>query len=74
MSADGAHKYSVLITREGTQAMVVINQEKNNGITAKVELPNAGRLVVATPEQPESQPTSGTIRIPARSAAVIMEP
>jgi hypothetical protein len=34
---------------------------------------NPGSLVVATPEQPENQPTSGMLTIPARSAAVVME-
>jgi hypothetical protein len=29
--------------------------------------------VVATPEQMDSQPMSGSLRIPARSAAVVME-
>jgi hypothetical protein len=38
-----------------------------------VDLPNSGSLVVATPEQLESQPTSGTLTIPPRSVAVVME-
>jgi hypothetical protein len=38
-----------------------------------VELPNPGKLVVATPEQPTAQPTSGTLKVAARSAAVVME-
>ena len=42
-------------------------------ITPKVSLPNAGKLVVATPEQPEAEATDGTLKIPARSAAVVME-
>jgi hypothetical protein len=36
-------------------------------------LPNPGKLVVATPEQPEASSTSGVLQIPARSAAVLME-
>jgi hypothetical protein len=50
-----------------------VNLEGAKSITAKVELPNAGKLAVATPEQPEALPTSGALRIPARSAAVLME-
>ena len=52
---------------------MVVNQELNKAITAKVELPNPGKLVVATPEHPDAQPTSGTLKIPARSAAVVLE-
>ena len=40
---------------------------------ALVELPQPGKLVVATPEQPDVRPTSGTLQIPARLAAVVME-
>jgi hypothetical protein len=36
-------------------------------------MPNPGRLLAATPEQPDAQPTSGTLQIPARSAIVVME-
>jgi hypothetical protein len=52
---------------------VVVNEEATKSITATVELPNPGILVVATPEQPDAQPTSGTLLVPARSAAVVME-
>lgn len=53
--------------------MVAINQEYDKTITVKMDLPNSGSLVVASPEQQESQPTSGTLTIPARSVAVVME-
>ncbi len=44
------------------------------GITAFVsQFSFAGEVVVATPESPDAQPTSGTVKIPARSAAVVME-
>lgn len=65
--------YSVLVTDAGKRAVVLINQDAEKTITVKVDVPNPGTLVVATPERPEAQPTSGTLRIPARSAAVIME-
>jgi hypothetical protein len=53
--------------------VVVVNMEFSKAIVAQVELPQPGKLVVATPEQPDVQPTSGTLQIPARSAAVVME-
>jgi len=73
VSADGAFGYSVFVTDTGKRAVVVINQEPDKAITAKVRLPHAGKLVVATPEEPEGAPTTGTWQIPARSAAVVME-
>jgi hypothetical protein len=53
--------------------VVAINEESGKAITAKVELPRAGDLVVAMPEEQGSRATSGTVTIPARSAAVLME-
>src|SRR5208283_3004253 len=73
VSADGSHRYSVFVTATGKRAVVVLNQESNRTITAKVELPHPGKLVVATPEEPDAQPATGTLEIPARSAAVVME-
>lgn len=74
VSADGPYRYSVFVTPGGKRAVVVINQEFNKFVTAKVSVPGPRKLVVATPEQPVAQPTTGTLEIPARSAAVIMEP
>jgi hypothetical protein len=51
----------------------VVNPSSDAAITAKVALPNASNLVVATPEQPDAQLTSGTLPIPARSVVVVME-
>ena len=53
--------------------MVIVNPSSDSALTAKVNLPNAGKLVMATPEQPEAEATDGTLKIPARSAAVVME-
>jgi hypothetical protein len=47
--------------------------ESNRNIEASLELPKPGKLVVASPEQPEARPFSGTVQIPARSAVVVME-
>jgi hypothetical protein len=73
LSADGSSRYTVFRTKAGKRAVVVVNQEAGKAITARVSLPNAGRLMCASPEQPDAQPTSGTVRIPARCAMVVME-
>jgi hypothetical protein len=73
VTADGSHRYTVFVTPEGKRSIVVVNQEFNKPIAATLELPNSGSLVVATPENPDAQPTSSALQIPARSAAVIME-
>jgi len=73
VNADGSSRYSVFVTASGKRTVVVINMEANKTITARVELPHPGKLMAATPEQPDAQPTSGTLQIPARSAAVVME-
>lgn len=73
VTADGSYRYSVFIADGGKRAVVVINQEVNKPITARIDIPNPGKLVVATPEQPDAQQTLGTLRIPARSAAVVLE-
>ena len=73
VSADGSHCYSVFVADGGKRAVVVINQEFDKAITAQVTLPHPGKLVMATPEQPDAQPATGTLQIPPRSAAVVME-
>ena len=71
--ADGVHRYSVFVADSGKRAVVVVNPGSESAIVATVNLSNPGRLIVATPEQPDGQPTNGTVRIPARSAAVVIE-
>ncbi|MGH9599599.1 MAG: DUF6259 domain-containing protein, partial [Terracidiphilus sp.] len=73
VEADGAHRHTVYRTKAGKRAVVIINQESRRGITAKLDLPNAGGLVAATPEGPEAKATSATLQIPARSVVVVME-
>ncbi len=72
-TSKGSFLYSVLVTDTGKRAVVVINQEAEKTITVKVDVPNPGSLIVATPERPDAQPASGTVQIPARSAAAVME-
>ncbi|HEX4231347.1 MAG TPA: DUF6259 domain-containing protein [Bryobacteraceae bacterium] len=71
--ANGSHRYSVFRTAAGKRAVVVINQESAKTIEAALDLPNAGNLLIATPEQPDAQLAPATLRIPARSAMVVME-
>lgn len=73
VTADGSHRYAVFVTPEGKRAVVVVNQESGRTITANVALPDAGKLMTATPEAPDTADTTGTLTIPARSAAVVME-
>lgn len=73
VTGNGAFRYSVFLAAGDKRAVVVINQELEKAIIAKVSLPNAGKLITATPEQPEGESTEGTLQIPARSAAVVIE-
>jgi len=73
VSADGFHRYTVFVGANGKRSVIVANEERAKPITATVNLPNPGTLVTVTPEQPETEPTFGTLQIAARSAAVVME-
>lgn len=73
ITADGAHRHSVFVAATGKRTVIVVNQEMNRPITAKVEIPNPGKFTMATPEDPDARPSSGTMRIPARSAVLLME-
>ncbi|HEV2576339.1 MAG TPA: hypothetical protein VGU25_03920 [Acidobacteriaceae bacterium] len=73
VSADGSHRYSVYRTAAGKRAVVIVSWEKKNTITATLNLPNAGRLVMATPEELDSRAVTGALQIPPRSAVVVME-
>lgn len=69
----GSIRYSVFDRADGKRAVVVVNMAARKQIIATVHLPKAGTLMVATPEDPDAVPTNGTVTIPARSAAVVME-
>jgi len=73
VTSDGNSRYSVFVTAAGKRAVVVVNMESSKSITANVDLPNPGNLVMATPEHPNLKPTNEQLKIPARSAAVVME-
>jgi Domain of unknown function (DUF6259) len=73
VKAEGWFKYSVFRRSDGKRSVVIANMESGKSVSAIVTLPNAGTLVFATPEDPDTKPSNGTVTIPARSAAVIME-
>lgn len=74
VTADGRVRHSVFRRSDGKRAVIVVNAEQDKPVTAKLELPNAGSLVAASPEDPDAKPASaGALRIPARSAIVVME-
>jgi len=73
VNADGLFGYSVFITSTGKRTVVIVNAEADKTISANVEIPDPGNLVIASPEKPDAVPTSGKMEIPARSAVVVME-
>lgn len=73
VTADGPFRYSVFDAASGKRAVVVVNTGDSRPISAIVELPNAARLAVVSPEDSDPQPTTGRINIPPRSAAVVIE-
>jgi hypothetical protein len=72
-STNGSPRHSVFVAKSGKRAVIVVNLQTEKAMNVQVNLPNAGRLMMVTPEQPEMQPAAGTLQIPARSAAVLRE-
>ena len=73
VTGDGPVRYGVFGREPGKRAVVVVNMQEKKTLTATMELPNPRRLVVAAPEEPDARPAPGTLRIPPRSVAVLME-
>ncbi|MGH7941586.1 MAG: hypothetical protein ACREFR_11005 [Limisphaerales bacterium] len=72
VTADGPFRYSVFDSPAGKRAVVVVNTG-GKAIAATVTIPNAGNLVVATPDDPDARPAAGAVHIPTRCAAIVME-
>jgi hypothetical protein len=72
-NADGAYRYAVYRTPAGKRVVVVVNWEQKKTIAATVDIPAARNLVFASPENLDARPVSPALRIPARSAIVVME-
>jgi hypothetical protein len=75
VTADGAVRHTVFRTAAGKRAVAIANMEPSKTIAATLDLPNPGKLMAASPEQPEARPVSATaaLQIPPRSALVVME-
>jgi hypothetical protein len=74
VTADGAVRHTVYHKADGKRAVMIANLEQDRPIMAKLELPNAGAIVTATPEEPDAITASaGSLSIPARSVIVVME-
>ncbi|HTR81096.1 MAG TPA: DUF6259 domain-containing protein [Bacteroidota bacterium] len=73
VTADGPVRYSVFVAPSGKRAVVIVNTGSEKEAVAKVELEHHGSLMTVTPEQLNAQPTTGTVNIPAESAAIVFE-
>jgi hypothetical protein len=73
VKANGAVRHSVFVAKNGKRAVVMVNMEGNKNIEAELNMDNPGKLMAASPENPESQTFLKKITIPARSAVVVME-
>jgi hypothetical protein len=66
--------YSVFIKKEtGQRALAIANPSNAEAILCEAKLPNARRLSVVTPEAPEPKEATAQLRIPAESAAIVIE-
>ena len=73
VTGETPHRYSVFVTAAGKRSVVVVNPDSTIEAQVTVALPHPGALRMVTPEAPDGEPTQGTLRIPPRSAAVVME-
>lgn len=65
--------FSVFKQSDGKHAVVIVNNE-DHSVEATVSLDHAARgLVWASPEYPDPHPFSNSLKIPARSAVIVME-
>lgn len=67
-------QYTVFVTHgKKRRAVVVANPSDSREIRCDVSLPNASRLSLVTPEEPELKDFIGQLSIPAESAAILLE-
>jgi hypothetical protein len=67
-------QYTVFVKQgSGARAVAIANPSNTDEIMCDVILPNARRMSTVTPEAPEPREFSGQLRIPAESAAVLVE-
>jgi hypothetical protein len=67
-------QYSVFV-KQGTnqRAIAIANPSNKDKILCDVNLPQAQRLSIVTPEAPEARDFSGQLQLSAHSAAVLLE-
>ena len=66
--------YTVFVKQEtGRRALAIANPSNSDEILCDASLPNSQRLSIVTPETPEPKDLRGQLRIPAESAAVLIE-
>ncbi|MDR1096932.1 MAG: DUF6259 domain-containing protein [Tannerella sp.] len=73
VKAAGSIRHSVFVAENGKRAVVMVNMERDKAIEAELNLSNPGKLMAASPEDPELRPFQKKITIPARSAVAVME-
>ena len=67
-------QYTVFVKQDtGERALAIANPSDSDEILCDVTLPNARRLSIVTPEAPEAKELNGQLRIPAESAAILLE-
>jgi hypothetical protein len=71
--ASGLCRYAVYVAQDGKRGVAVMNLDQLMPITVEVTLPNSGKLEVATPEEQDAKPSTGSLSVPPRSAVVLME-
>ena len=64
--------FSTFKRTDGKLAIVLVNNESRN-IEAKVSLDHAASLIWTSPEDPDDHSFTGSVRVPARSAVVVIE-
>ena len=67
-------QYTVFVEQgTGQRAVAIANPSDSDGILCDVNVPNARRLSVVSPEMPTPQDFAGQLRIPKESAVVLLE-
>lgn len=73
VTADGLFRHAVYVAKDGKRGVAIMNLDQQRPITVQVTLPGAGTFTTATPEEPDAKPSSSSVTIQPRSAALLME-
>jgi hypothetical protein len=67
-------QYSVFVNNStGRRALVIVNPSDSDEMLFDISLPDPRQLSVVTPEIPEPKDFAGRLRVPAESAAALLE-